>query len=159
VIGWLSRRLALVGSAGSYAVDLTQGFPGGRFITLALRVASPNTRQVEREMDAAERGSTAGENGSLAFEVRSSASSAAARRELRVFAPAARSVEITADFTQWIPVRLTRGTDGWWTDSRNLNPGTYQVNIRIDGGAWIAPPGLLTTRDEFGGTAGILTIE
>jgi len=33
------------------------------------------------------------------------------------------------------------------------------VNLRVDRGQWIAPPGLLTTRDEFGGVVGILTIE
>ena len=35
---------AIVGSAGSYPVDLTQGYPGGRFVTVALRIASRNTR-------------------------------------------------------------------------------------------------------------------
>ena len=159
VVAWLSRQLAVVASGGSYPVDLTQGYPGGRFITLGVRLASPNTRQVERETDAAEQSPvTADEGTGLTFEVRSPAAGST-RRELRVFAPKARIVDITADFTQWIPVALTRDADGWWTLSRTLAPGTYQMNMRIDGGPWIAPPGLLTTRDEFGGTTGILTIE
>jgi hypothetical protein len=33
------------------------------------------------------------------------------------------------------------------------------MNIRIDGGGWISPPGLLATADEFGGVVGILVIE
>jgi hypothetical protein len=68
-------------------------------------------------------------------------------------------VEITADFTQWTPVVLAARPDGWWSLSRNLAGGTYQMNVRVDGGAWVVPVGLLSTRDEFGGLTGILTIE
>jgi hypothetical protein len=63
------------------------------------------------------------------------------------------------DFTAWQPVALHRGADGWWTLAHELAVGTYQMNLRVDGGSWQAPPGLLTTRDEFGGIAGILPIE
>jgi len=159
VIGWLSRQFAVVGSAGSYPVDLTQGFPGGRFVTLALRLASPNTRQVQREIDAAgSGGTTTPETKGMAFEVGPEVAGTT-QRELRVFAPSANVVEITGDMTQWEPVALTRGTDGWWRVSRPLARGTYQMNMRVDGGPWMVPPGLLSSRDEFGGTAGILTIE
>jgi hypothetical protein len=156
VVGWLSRQLAVVGSAGSYPVDLTQGFPGGRFASIALRLASRNTREAERETDVA--GADANAKPAVAFDVRSSGD-ANNDRTLRVFAPAAKSVEITGDFTQWQPLRLARGPDGWWTVARVLAPGTYQMNMRIDGGPWIAPPGLLASRDEFGATTGILTVE
>jgi hypothetical protein len=165
VVGWLSRQIALVGSAGTYPVDLTQGFPGGRFVSVGVRLASPNTRQVEREIESAEHAATATaatsestEATGLAFEVGPPARGTT-RRELRVFAPSARTVEINADFTQWQPVAMSRGADGWWTLSRMLAPGTYEMNMRIDHGPWVAPPGLLATRDEFGGTTGILTIE
>jgi hypothetical protein len=156
---WLSRQIAVVGSAGSYPVDLTQGYPGGRFVSVALRFASSNTRLAERDDDSP---NTAGEpsaaNNSPAFAVRTPVAGST-RRELRVLAPSARTVEITGDFTRWRPVRLTRQPDGWWTVSQDLAIGTYQMNVRIDGGAWFAPAGLLATRDEFGGLTGILTIE
>jgi len=35
----------------------------------------------------------------------------------------------------------------------------YRVNLRVDGGPWIVPPGLPSVVDEFGGAVGILTIE
>jgi hypothetical protein len=36
--------------------------------------------------------------------------------------------------------------------------GAHEIALRIDGGAWIAPPGLTTIRDEFGGISGLLVI-
>jgi hypothetical protein len=155
VVAWVSRQMAVVGSAGSYPVDLTQGYPGGRFVSIALRVASPNTRVVEHETDL----QSAGDSPDSPRLVVRTPLRGSTRRELRIFAPGAKTVEITGDFTEWQPVRLTRGADGWWTVSRELARGTYQMNMRIDGGAWTAPGGLLTTRDEFGGVTGILTIE
>ena len=161
VIAWLTSRLALVGNAGSYPVDLTQGYPGGRFVTVALRIGSRRTRSAER--DTARKASLVSEAveatraaGATAFQVRTVGGT---RRMLRIYAPEARTVEINADFTQWAAVQLSRGSDGWWSLDRSIDAGTYQMNMRIDGGGWLAPPGLLTTGDEFGGTVGLLTIE
>ncbi|HEX8942899.1 MAG TPA: hypothetical protein VF785_07140, partial [Gemmatimonadaceae bacterium] len=42
VVDWIASSVAIVGAAGSYPVDLTQGYPGGRFVSLALRFASRN---------------------------------------------------------------------------------------------------------------------
>lgn len=165
VLAWLSRQMAVVGSAGSYPVDLTEGYPGGRYLSVALRIASGNTRAVEREDSSPATTSkpapaaTAPDASRAPALVVRTPTAGSARREIRIFAPAAKSVEVNGDFTQWQPVRLTHGADGWWTATRTLARGTYQMNIRVDGGAWIAPSGLLTTRDEFGGVTGILTIE
>jgi hypothetical protein len=159
VIDWVGARVAIVGSAGSYPVDLTQGYPGGRFVSLALRVASRNSRSVEHA--AASTPATpvvdpTREPKTSAFEVRAIGGN---QRTLRIDAPSAHGVELNGDFTNWQPVGLTRDSDGRWTVTLPIAPGTYQVNIRIDGGRWVAPPGLLTSSDEFGGTVGILTIE
>ena len=78
---------------------------------------------------------------------------------LRVRAPNADSVEITGDFTSWTPVRLQPAGDGVWAGSFALVPGQYQMNLRVNGGAWLVPPGLLSLKDEFGGSAGLLVIE
>jgi hypothetical protein len=40
-----------------------------------------------------------------------------------------------------------------------IKKGKYQMNIRVDGGQWIVPPGLLSMADEFGGAIGLLVIE
>jgi hypothetical protein len=70
----------------------------------------------------------------------------------------ARRVEIAGDFTDWQAVDLApRG--GWWELAQPLAPGTYHVDVRLDGGPWTAPPGLLTVPDEFGGSVGVLVVE
>jgi hypothetical protein len=67
-------------------------------------------------------------------------------------------VEIAGDFSDWEPVALSPAREGWWAMSRPLAPGLYHVNVRYDGGAWLAPAGLPTERDEFGGSVGVLVV-
>jgi len=31
--------------------------------------------------------------------------------------------------------------------------------VRLNGGPWVAPPGLSTVRDEFGGEVGLLVVQ
>jgi 1,4-alpha-glucan branching enzyme len=78
---------------------------------------------------------------------------------VRVNAPGARTVEINGDFTNWAPVRLVPAADGWWTSTLPLKRGKYQMNLRVNGGDWTVPPGLLSMTDEFGGTVGLLVVE
>jgi len=33
------------------------------------------------------------------------------------------------------------------------------MNVRLDGGKWLVPPGLLSMLDEFGGTVGLLVVD
>jgi hypothetical protein len=159
VLAWLSQRMAVVANAGSYPVDLTQGYPGGRFATIALRIATPNARPVAMAVGS----ESATDTRSVAtaiprFEVRAAAA-AGDERVLRVFAPSAHVVEISGDFTNWQPLRLARDAGGWWSASRRIAAGTYEMNVRIDGGAWLVPSGLLSTADEFGGVVGVLTLK
>lgn len=161
VVAWLQPRLALVATAGTYPVDLTQGYPGGRFVTLALRIASREPRRAAGDAVTASNPLAGAANetraaGATRFDVRTAQGT---QRTLRVYAPRARTVEITGDFTLWQPVALVHGNDGWWTTTQPIAAGTHQVNLRVNSGTWLAPPGLLTASDEFGGVVGILTLE
>lgn len=161
VLTWLTPRLALVGDAGTYPVDLTQGYPGGRFVTVSLRIGSRDARTAAMRESADDNpiARAADQTKAAGVESFSVRTVRGTTRELRVYAPSAESVEINADFTQWQPLMLTRAGGGWWSATRPIAPGTYQLNVRVNGGPWLAPPGLLTTTDEFGGIVGLLTIE
>lgn len=77
---------------------------------------------------------------------------------LRVRVPRARVVEISGDFNGWRSLRLTRGPDDVWEATIPLAPGTYRVNLRVDGERWVAPPGLTAVDDEFNGRVGLLVV-
>jgi hypothetical protein len=55
-------------------------------------------------------------------------------------------------------VALTRGRGDTWQVTLPLAPGAYRLNIRVDGDAWVAPPGTSTVQDEFNGTVGLVVV-
>lgn len=153
---WLMPWLALTASGGSYPLDLTQGFPGGRYGSVGLRLTTRSrTASPEWEGRHGRELANPAEFGITDFEVRAGSTGTGT---VRVRAPGAKSVEISGDFTSWEPVSLTASGSGWWTASLPIPRGTHQVSVRRDGGRWLVPPGLIGVRDEFGGEAGILVI-
>jgi hypothetical protein len=145
---WFASRLGLMGGAGRYPPDLAQAHPGGRYVSAALRVALRSTRPVP-PVAAGERVSGARVR-MLGVE--------AGRFVLVLRANAARLVEVAGDFTDWQPVALIEGPKGWWSLMTPLAPGTYRLNVRLDGGAWQVPADLAAERDDFSGLVGILIV-
>lgn len=158
ITGWIASRIAIVASAGSYPVDFTQGFPGGRFASLSVRLGSrrfpPATASV-RELDALKAISTPAPRGGITFSIRSRGG---LTHELLVKAPSAMSVEVMGDFTGWKPVSLQSSGSGLWTALLPIESGIHELNVRIDGGTWMVPPGLPAKRDEFGGSVAVLIV-
>jgi hypothetical protein len=159
-VAWLRPQLAVVASGGAYPVDPAQGFPGGRFLSVSVRVAT--ARNQARMKTSSNVVVVVQEEASPpvpiveGFEVD--------RRKghlvsLRVSAPGAHSIEVSGDFTGWVPVKLRATDNGWWMVTLRLETGRYEMNVRVDGGAWTVPPGLSLLRDEFGGTVGLLIID
>ena len=156
---WLAPNIGLVLAGGTYPIDLTQGFPGGRFVTLSLRLrSSPPGSEVNRSADVGgSKGSgDAANEGAITFRA---LPTVGANVQLEVQAPAAQSVDVSGDFTNWRPVALTRAAGGKWVVSLAIPPGTHQVNVRVNGNRWLVPPGLPPITDEFGGAVGLLVIE
>lgn len=159
IVSWITHSIALVAAAGRYPVDLTQGFPGGTYGSVGLRLATrlgektaggpsaatPDPLNVPDPPDAAVGG----------LQV---ASIGGGLRLLYVRIPAAETVEVAGDFNAWSPLHLTQRDDGWWSTELVIEPGAYETGLRIDGGPWIAPPGLTPVRDEFGGEGAILIV-
>lgn len=151
---WFAPRWALEAGGGTYPVDLTQGFPSGRFASIGLRLGG--RRHVEpllSSIDPRDR-RAAREAGVDRFEV----ATVGGRQRLRVRAPQASRVELSGDFTAWAPVALRRASRGWWEVDVALSAGAHEVTVRVDGGRWLVPPGLATVTDEFGGRVGRLLV-
>jgi hypothetical protein len=172
-------RLALLASGGSYPIDPTQGFPGGKFVSLGVRLSRAQ-RPVPTAIPVRTRESLPDSSSPplLLPEVRADSSSPSLARPVvlagfdavrfgvdsvtvRVNAPGAEVVEINGDFTSWSPVQLSASATqpGWWSKTLPLGAGKFQMNVRINGGEWTVPPGMLSMRDEFGGTVGLLVIQ
>lgn len=162
ITAWATPVFGIVGAAGTYPVDPTQGFPGGRFVSLGIRLASGRRNALKS-------GESPQGMESVRTEVPAGLSPAAdlfrveARPQgvvmLMVHAPSARRVEVNGDFTGWTPVDLKQTSGGWWALAMPIAPGKYDMNLRVDGGAWIVPPGLLGMKDEFEGSVGLLIVE
>ncbi|HUQ46101.1 MAG TPA: glycogen-binding domain-containing protein [Gemmatimonadaceae bacterium] len=164
VAGWIASSTALVASAGSYPVDFTQGFPGGRFVSLGVRFG-PRTSHRDATTDVATTLATlrAPTNRPLVVTAESVLElrvddAGAGRRTFRVLAPRATTVEIMGDFTSWAPVPLAQVAGGWWTIALPVSSGTHEMNLRASGAGWVVPPGLTAIDDEFGGAVGVLVV-
>jgi Carbohydrate-binding module 48 (Isoamylase N-terminal domain) len=154
---WLSERIGVVAAGGTYPVDPTQGFPGGRFVSLSIRLASARRNAASLQNVSVQSAADTDIAPDVdAFRV---VRTATGQISFRVHAAAANSVEINGDFTEWVPANLTRSEQGWWTLTLPVSAGTYQMNLRVDGGSWLVPAGLLSIKDEFGGVVGVLVIE
>jgi hypothetical protein len=70
----------------------------------------------------------------------------------------AQVIELASDVTSWRPVAMQRVGDLWQVELP-IAPGVHHVNIRVDGGPWIAPPGLAAIDDDFAGTVGLFAVE
>lgn len=143
----MTEQVALTGSLGSDASRSAYGIPTSHFASLGIRVApaalfrGPTLPHVRPTVSA--------------FAVRPAD---AGLYVLTMRVPSARTVEVSGDFNGWTPVALRQVAPDEWQTTIAMKPGTYHVNARVNGDAWIAPPGLSSTLDEFNGTVGLLII-
>jgi len=158
---WMTPRIGLALAGGNYPVDPTQGFPGGRFVSVSLRLAQGRhaNPDANEPIDSGLVAPGPEVKAALAVAGFTTRCGPGDMVTVRVNAPGARLVEINGDFTNWTPIQLVPTGDGWWTSTLALKRGKYQMNLRIDGRDWTVPPGLLSMIDEFGGTVGLLVIE
>jgi len=141
----LNDRLSLAAFAGTDPGHLGFGVPSSMFASVALR-ARPWRR-------------TAGPGRDL-----SPLAAFTATREsvggyrVTYLADRARTIEVSGDFNRWSPVSLRQTHAGVWEVMLPLTPGTYRVNVRIDGGRWLPPAGLPQAEDDFNGVVGVLVV-
>ncbi|HEV7703973.1 MAG TPA: glycogen-binding domain-containing protein [Gemmatimonadaceae bacterium] len=142
----LGEQFALVASGGTRAPEPAIGRMGGDFFSLGVRLAS--APWIAHVLHPGARSSAS------SFGVRADGTT----RVIYVHAPAARTMELMADFTDWQPVEMRHASNDEWELAMPIAPGSHRVNIRVDGGEWKAPPGAGTVQDEFNGVVGLVVV-
>jgi len=140
----LSTHSALVVSVGTQPAQLALGVPPARIASIAI-AALPGSRHAV--LDRVPPGP--------AFTVRAISSDSCV---LSLRHSTAHRVELSGDFDAWQAIDLVESQHGVWTAMLALHPGTYHMNLRVDGGPWQAPPGTVVVDDEFNGTVGIVVV-
>jgi hypothetical protein len=157
----INRRIALLVSAGRTPSDYVRGILASKYVTVGMRVipfpgpvrpAAALTDVLRREARPPELMPAA------TAPLLAIASADGEMRTLRIRAPGAQTIEIAADFTDWQPLPLLRVSRDTWEITLRVPAGTYRLDVRADGGAWLAPRGTRLERDEFGGEVGILVV-
>jgi hypothetical protein len=145
----LSPTLALVAAAGRAGSDPVTSVPGARYFAIGLRlkVGAPSLAPLPM---------LAATEASAPFRI---GPPVAAGREILVRAPAADTVELAGDFTDWRPVALRRWSEDSWRILLPVAPGLHRLAIRVDGGEWRAPPGTRPVQSEFGGEVAEVVVE
>lgn len=152
---WLTRRVAMVAGWGSYAPDLVQTLPGGRYVTFSMRlgtrpVSYPHIH-VRHRPRAVARPGTARD-----IDIRDGSDG---QRIVRVRVADAERVELMGDFTDWSAVPLARVSSDEWEVALPVTPGTHHFNVRVNGGEWAVPTGTPSVDDDFNGRVGVLIVE
>jgi len=160
----IGTRTAFVVSAGAYPTDAISGSLAARYLTVGLRLGTIGPRRPAPRAFPGRVFPSGGANGSVI------ASPAETRLEIRVgedeavrltvYAPGAMAVEISGDFTDWQPVPLSRRpTNGdAWEASFRIPRGIHRINVRRDGGRWMAPAGTTRSADDYDGEVGIFLL-
>ena len=146
---WISSQLAAVAGGGREPAQPTRGLPARTFATLGVMLAYwPIPRGVVPVETPA----------SLvqAFELRPAG---ATLQRITARIGGVESVEVMGDFTDWTPLPLMRRGRDHWELLVPMKAGVHQINMRIDGGQWIAPPGMPTMKDDFNGDVGVLVVK
>jgi hypothetical protein len=146
---WLTDRIAIVGGGGRQPALPLRGLPARTFGMAGLELAywpmsktavpvslphAPLVKSFEMKP---------GLGGMQKFVIRVSG---------------VETVDVMGDFSDWSPLVLARRGRDLWELSIPLSPGMHQINVRVDGGQWMAPPGMPTMRDSFGGEVGLIGV-
>lgn len=154
VAWWIGKQLALTATGGAYPADYAQGLPSGAYGSVGLRLA---TGRLTRGRQASEPLDLIIPPPGTARITLDRLAEGTARLVLNGV-PGFR-VEIMGDFTLWEPIPLAPLGGGRWSTVLPISEGIHRMNLRVDGGEWRVPPGLPSSDDEFGGSAGLLVVE
>jgi hypothetical protein len=148
-------------SIGRYPADLIQNLPAGQYVSLALRLPNGRLPTVRRPPPLPPppppRTPDLPVTARLAL-VTGPAFDSTNIREVKVWAPGARVVELMADFVDWLPVPLVRQPNGEWRGYYHIAAGLHRLNIRLDGVDIDAPVNWPIVKDEFLGSVALVLV-
>jgi len=154
----LNERIALFVSGGRYPTDPVSGSVAGRYLTAGVRLRTATLRRPATSTPVPVGRAPASADGDPSSGPQLELQSASDDVRLLLHTPGASSVELAADFTDWHPVALTRITEDTWQLVLHVARGVHRLNVRIDGGRWLAPAGTTRSADEFGGEVGTVAV-
>lgn len=142
----VSQTASIILSTNRAPADLVLGLRGIRTSTLGLRLAlpeigTPMPEAVRRHPPQVEFRRT---NDGLV--------------QIFFLLPPGAQVRMMGEPTGWLPVSMERTRDGRWTTWLEVGPGIYRINISIDDGPWVVPPGIPAIADGFDGLVGLLDL-
>jgi hypothetical protein len=146
---WLNERIAFVGGGGRQPALPLRGIPARSFAMAGFELAywplSKNSVPVSLPHTALVK----------SFEYRAAP---AGMQRIIIRVGGVETVDVMGDFSDWSPLTVIRRGRDIWELSVPMSPGTHQINVRVDGGPWIAPPNMPTMHDAFGGEVGLMVI-
>jgi hypothetical protein len=146
---WVAPRAAFVMGGGRQPSNPARGIPARTFGTFGLMLAyAPTKYSVPvTEMNVAR---------IALFEAKPAAEG---MQRITVRVARVESVDVMGDFSDWSPLTMVRRGRDLWELTVPLVPGRHEINIRTDGGKWVAPPGLPRMNDGFSGEVGVLIVK
>ncbi|HXE82118.1 MAG TPA: hypothetical protein VN513_02155 [Gemmatimonadales bacterium] len=161
----LGQGAAVIVAAGRYPTDVITGSIAGRYVSAGFRLGKLGfrpSRPAERPQAGIPPLSTGADGSVPPGETRLEVTNRGADEPVRLtlYAPDARAVEISGDFTDWQPVQLQRSATkrDAWEGAFRIAPGIHRINVRRDGGPWTAPAGTTRSADDFGGEVGVFLL-
>jgi hypothetical protein len=144
------RPATLIATTGSVPTDILRGYPGAHYLTVGLRLTTDYGRHQAAPVARAARVAAPS-----AFVVLDAGEG---RHTLRFRESEGRVVSIAGDFTGWEAVRCREVEPGVYEVTVVVAAGTHHVDVQVDGGVMVVPPGLPSVADDFGGEAGLLVV-
>ena len=145
---WLTNRLAAVLGGGRVPANPSRGLPARNYMNLGMMLSYASIPR--KSVPVAPRAAAL-----RAFEVRPLATGT---QKITVRVGGVETVEVMGDFSDWTPLLLMRSGRDLWDITLPVTAGVHEINVRIDGGPWLAPPGLPTRKDSFNGEVGLLVV-
>lgn len=151
----LTDHAAVMIAGGRYAADAVRGNVAGRYVTAAVRLTAPLRHR--RRIPLVTPPAPAADDGAVAAVALVEVRRGRGESCTLVFR-AESTIEVMADFTDWLPTALEPAGPNLWSMTLPIAPGRHRLNVRLSGGPWGVPVGATPVADDFLGMVGAVVI-